>query len=84
GHSLMIVSLIEALRNIGWKLDVRSVFATPVLIDMAQTIQRDTPIFVVPPNRIPDGCNAITPDMLPLVSLSQTEIDTIINTIPGG
>ncbi|WP_244175563.1 non-ribosomal peptide synthetase [Xenorhabdus vietnamensis] len=84
GHSLLIVSLIEELRNIGWKLDVRSVFSVPVLTDMAQAIQRDTSAFVVPPNLIPEGCTAITPDMLPLVSLSQTEIDAIIDTVPGG
>ncbi|MBD1229708.1 phosphopantetheine-binding protein, partial [Xenorhabdus griffiniae] len=29
GHSLMIVSLIEELRNLGWQLDVRSVFVAP-------------------------------------------------------
>ncbi|MBD2798127.1 amino acid adenylation domain-containing protein, partial [Xenorhabdus sp. 18] len=84
GHSLMIVSLIEALRSTGWKLDVRSVFAAPVLADMAQAIQHDSSTFVVPPNLIPDDCTAITPDMLPLVSLSQTEIDAIIATLPDG
>ncbi|MDX7998162.1 amino acid adenylation domain-containing protein [Xenorhabdus sp. Reich] len=86
GHSLMIVSLMEELRSIGWQLDARSVFASPVLIDMAQAIQRQshTDTFVVPANLIPDDCTAITPDMLPLVSLSQSEIDSIMDTIPGG
>ncbi|MBD1229037.1 non-ribosomal peptide synthetase, partial [Xenorhabdus griffiniae] len=84
GHSLMIVSLIEELRNLGWRLDVRSVFASPILTDMAQTIQHDTQAFVVPPNLIPEDCSAITPDMLPLVSLSQAEIDAIVDTVSGG
>ncbi|MDC9603589.1 non-ribosomal peptide synthetase [Xenorhabdus griffiniae] len=84
GHSLMIVSLIEELRNLGWRLDVRSVFASPILTDMAQTIQHDTQAFVVPPNLIPENCSAITPDMLPLVSLSQAEIDAIVDTVSGG
>ncbi|WP_038261678.1 non-ribosomal peptide synthase/polyketide synthase, partial [Xenorhabdus cabanillasii] len=84
GHSLMIISLIERLRNIGWQLDVRSVFSVPVLADMAQVIQRDTTAFVVPANRIPANCSAITPDMLPLVSLSQTDIDAIVEVIPDG
>ncbi|WP_340614285.1 amino acid adenylation domain-containing protein [Xenorhabdus thailandensis] len=84
GHSLMIVNLVEELRNLGWLLDVRSVFASPVLTDMAQTIQHDTQAFVVPPNLIPEDCTAITPDMLPLVSLSQAEIDAIVDTVSGG
>ncbi|PHM47443.1 Amino acid adenylation [Xenorhabdus miraniensis] len=84
GHSLMIVGLIEELRHLGWQLDVRNVFATPVLADMALTIQRDADTFIVPPNRIPEGCTAIVPDMLPLVALSQSQIDAIIETIPGG
>ncbi|WP_230579561.1 non-ribosomal peptide synthetase, partial [Xenorhabdus bovienii] len=84
GHSLIIVNLIERLHGLGWRLDVRSVFATPVLTEMAQAIQGDTNAFVVPPDRIPEGCTALTPDMLPLVSLSQAEIDAIVDTIPGG
>ncbi|WP_352232126.1 amino acid adenylation domain-containing protein [Xenorhabdus bakwenae] len=84
GHSLMIVSLVEELRNLGWQLEVRSVFASPVLADMAQATQHGVSTFVVPPNRIPEDCTAITPDMLPLVSLSQSEIDAIVELIPGG
>ncbi|MDC9594347.1 non-ribosomal peptide synthetase, partial [Xenorhabdus sp. IM139775] len=84
GHSLMIVSLIEELRQRGWQLDVRSVFVAPVLADMAQAIRCHTETFVVPPNQIPTDCTAITPDMLPLVSLSQAEIDAIVEHIPGG
>ncbi|PHM22404.1 non-ribosomal peptide synthase/polyketide synthase [Xenorhabdus ehlersii] len=84
GHSLMIVSLIEELRKLGWQLDVRSVFAAPILTDMAQALQRGANTFIVPPNLIPEGCTAITPDMLPLVSLSQAEIDAIVDTVSGG
>ncbi|PHM36579.1 non-ribosomal peptide synthetase [Xenorhabdus innexi] len=87
GHSLMIVSLIEQLHNLGLRLDVRSVFATPVLSELAQTIlasQSDTHAFVVPANLIPADSTTITPAMLPLVSLSQTEIDAITATIPDG
>ena len=38
----------------------------------------------VPPNRIPAGCAHITPDMLPLVALGESEIAAIVATVPGG
>ena len=38
----------------------------------------------VPTNRIPPGCEVITPQMLPLVSLEQEHIDEIARAMPGG
>ena len=38
----------------------------------------------VPPNRIPPGCDAITPEMLPLVQLTAEEIEKIVKVVPGG
>ncbi|PHM36580.1 non-ribosomal peptide synthetase [Xenorhabdus innexi] len=84
GHSLMIVSLIEELRCIGWSLDIRNVFSTPVLAEMAQALRRGTDSFVVPENLIPENCAAIVPEMLPLVTLSQAQIDAITETVSGG
>nr|WP_323872207.1 non-ribosomal peptide synthetase [Xenorhabdus sp. 18] len=87
GHSLLIVSLMERLHKLGWHLEVRSVFDAPILRELAQTLstaQNAPRIFEVPANLIPAGCTAITPGMLPLVSLSQTEIDTLTAAIPGG
>ncbi|MDC9594349.1 non-ribosomal peptide synthetase, partial [Xenorhabdus sp. IM139775] len=87
GHSLLIVSLMDRLHKLGWRLEVRSVFDAPILRALAQTLlspQNAPPAFAVPPNLIPADCTAITPDMLPLVSLTHTEIATLTAVIPGG
>ncbi|MGA8529828.1 MAG: amino acid adenylation domain-containing protein, partial [Acidobacteriaceae bacterium] len=84
GHSLLAVTLIERMRRAGFKVDVRSVFAAPTLADLAATVDADAFAVEVPPNLIPRDCEAIMSEMLPLVELSQEEIDTIVGTVAGG
>ncbi|MBD2807008.1 amino acid adenylation domain-containing protein, partial [Xenorhabdus sp. ZM] len=87
GHSLLVVSLIEQLRQRDLTLDVSAVFASPTLTAMAArltTKAAGNTALSVPPNLISTGCDAITPDMLPLVALSQAEIDTVVTTVVGG
>ncbi|MBX8517740.1 hypothetical protein K5D69_23955, partial [Pseudomonas cichorii] len=38
----------------------------------------------VPANLIEPGCTRITPDMLPLVSISEEQLEQVIASIPGG
>ncbi|TWC12720.1 amino acid adenylation domain-containing protein, partial [Pseudomonas sp. SJZ085] len=85
GHSLLAVSLIDRLRQHGLSASVRTVFTAPSVREMAQALSRsqDTP-FLAPANRIPDGCTALTPDMLPLVELSEAELERIVAAVPGG
>ncbi|WP_158793791.1 non-ribosomal peptide synthetase, partial [Granulicella sp. L60] len=84
GHSLLAVTLIERMRRLGFKVDVRSLFATPTLADLAAIVDADVLAVEVSPNLILSGCQAITPQMLPLVELTQEEIEQIVNAVSGG
>jgi len=85
GHSLLVVALIERVRQQGMSLDVRTIFSAPTLCAMAAAAsQAHAPAFEVPANLIAPGCDAITPQMLPLVALTQGEIDTIARSVPQG
>src|SRR6185437_3188010 len=84
GHSLLAVTLIERMRRNGFKVDVRSLFSTPTLAELAANVDASGSAIEVPPNRIPSGCQAITPAMLPLIELAQEEIDRIVSRVPGG
>ena len=84
GHSLLAVRVISRLRREGLQADVRALFATPTLSALAAAMGGGDGIVEVPPNGIPLACDAITPEMLPLVSLTAAEIDRIVGAVPGG
>jgi amino acid adenylation domain-containing protein len=86
GHSLLVVAMVERLRALGLSGEVRAVFASPTLCDYAATLQRDaeTTGAEVPPNRLTPETTVITPELLPLVTLTQAEIDRIVAAVPGG
>ncbi|WP_042293187.1 AMP-binding protein, partial [Paraburkholderia mimosarum] len=73
----------ERLRRLDLSLAVRDLFQTPVLSALARVLgqHREVP---VPPNQIALDCQTITPDLLPLIDLSQDEIDRIVANVPGG
>ncbi|PQQ33035.1 non-ribosomal peptide synthetase [Photorhabdus luminescens] len=83
GHSLLAVRMIERLRNAGLTLAVRDLFQSPVLSAFAQTVGQSQAV-VVPPNVITPAITALAPEMLPLIDLTQTEIDHIVEQVPGG
>ena len=61
GHSLLAVGVIARMRRAGLDVDVRALFATPTLAELAAEIGSKTMLVEVPPNGIPPGCEAITP-----------------------
>ncbi|QJD67283.1 amino acid adenylation domain-containing protein [Xanthomonas campestris pv. badrii] len=83
GHSLLAVTLVERLRQQGLGMDVRTLLGQPTLAAMAATLGHYSEL-EVPPNLIRLGCERITPELLPLVELSQDAIDRIVATVPGG
>ncbi|KAK3817436.1 MAG: Non-ribosomal peptide synthetase module [Benniella sp.] len=83
GHSLLVVQMVECLRRIGLSLAVSALFKTPTLSTLVQSLNvhkdRDAPTNLI----IPVTTN-ITPEMLPLITLSQEDIDHIVKCVPGG
>ncbi|WP_434628863.1 amino acid adenylation domain-containing protein [Chromobacterium sp. CV08] len=84
GNSLLAVTLMERMRGSGLKVDVRTMFSSPTLQALAAGASGGTVTAALPENLIPPGCDAITPQMLPLVRLEQRDIDRIAATVPGG
>ncbi|QPQ89142.1 amino acid adenylation domain-containing protein (plasmid) [Burkholderia gladioli] len=83
GHSLLAVRLMERLRRLGLSLEVRTLFLTPTLAGLAVTLDQHREV-TVPPNAILAHSERITPAMLPLIDLTQADIDRIVAQVPGG
>ncbi|HEY6924577.1 MAG TPA: amino acid adenylation domain-containing protein, partial [Steroidobacteraceae bacterium] len=83
GHSLLTVKMLERMRQQGLQTDVGSVFAAPTLAGLAAIVDVDSGP-TIPANPITEECARITPEMLPLVKLSQSDIDRIVTMVPGG
>jgi amino acid adenylation domain-containing protein/thioester reductase-like protein len=85
GHSLLIVQMMERLRRVGLSTELRRVFDSASLAELASALVSEAnEQYAVPPNLIPPGCEAITPEMLPLVELEAKHIERIVQAVPGG
>jgi len=84
GHSLLAIGLIDRMHEAGLVTTVRALFSMPTIADVVDTLGRREHTVEVLPNLIPAGCQAIGPELLPLVELSQQEIDGIVMAVPGG
>ncbi|MGH6649389.1 amino acid adenylation domain-containing protein, partial [Aquabacterium sp.] len=87
GHSLMAIQLMERVRRHGWAMEAKTIFQHPRLADFAKAVagarSLDQPENPVPPNGIPEACEAITPDMLTLVKLEPGHIQAIVDAASG-
>ncbi|KAF9983058.1 hypothetical protein BGZ65_002231 [Modicella reniformis] len=83
GHSLLAVQLIERLRRAGLALSVSALFKTSTLSILAESLS-EYQEQMIPSNLITPDTTSITPEILPLVSVTQSEIDHIVNQVPSG
>jgi amino acid adenylation domain-containing protein len=85
GNSLLVITVIERMRHEGLPTDVRALLTSSSLQALAEALVAVGRAEVeTPPNLIPPGCEVITPEMLPLVELTQSEIDGIVASVSGG
>jgi aryl carrier-like protein len=83
GHSLLAVQMIERLRRTGLTLTIRALFKSPTLSALVQSLDVHE-VCDVPINLITPDTTSITPEMLPLITLAQVDIDHIVKHVPGG
>ncbi|WP_039913043.1 non-ribosomal peptide synthetase, partial [Cellvibrio mixtus] len=88
GHSLLVMQLIARAKAIGLPVLARDVFRLSSLGALAAVIEENNHVppscAVTPENLIEPGCARIKPEMLPLINLTQAEIEHIVATVPGG
>ncbi len=75
--------MIERLRHQGLTLAARDLFQSPVLAELAQKLGQHQAI-MIPANVITPAATTLTPAMLPLIDLTQADIDHIVGQVPGG
>ncbi|MEZ0115423.1 amino acid adenylation domain-containing protein/FkbM family methyltransferase [Catenulispora sp. EB89] len=85
GHSLHVQQLVALLRERGLHCEPARVFEARTLGALAAAVETG-PATPAEPSAaaVPVGSTAITPEMLPLVSLSSDEIAAIVAAVPGG
>jgi len=83
GDSFRAVRVSALLCERGIKCSVRQIFEAPNLAAITQDKQAGLNV-EVPDYIIETDCQKITPAMLPLTKLNQTQIDTIVASVPGG
>ena len=76
------MTLIETLRRRGFSTNVRMLFSHPTPGGLRGRSAGEAKLSI-PPNLIPPGCDAITPEMLTLATPSQADIDRIVAMVPG-
>ncbi|KAF9367512.1 hypothetical protein CPB97_005663, partial [Podila verticillata] len=83
GHSLLVVKMLNRLHQLGQTVSARTLFKSPTLAILARALGKHHVTFI-PPNLITPEATAIMPEMLPLIDLTQYDIDCIVDQVQGG
>ncbi|TQF71314.1 non-ribosomal peptide synthetase [Pseudoalteromonas luteoviolacea] len=87
GHSLLVMNVIASVQKAGYSLRAQEFFSALQLAALAKKIDsnkgRIQPMCAAPENLIPAQCNHITPEMLPLVTLTVEDIQSITEQVSG-
>ena len=86
GHSMLAIRVVARLREQGDALDVRSLFATPVLRAFCAQLDAGVgcSVTAVAVGFVPKDAIKLHPGMVPLAGLSQAELDMVAAHLPGG
>jgi amino acid adenylation domain-containing protein len=84
GHSLLVMQLVSQVSMRGYKLLAKDVFRYPVLLDLAKTLNSSSPLAEKANSLIPENAKVITSEMVPLLSLSNEELQQLVARVPGG
>jgi amino acid adenylation domain-containing protein len=78
--------MIGRLQQLDFQVNGQQVLEAKNLKELATSLDTNITKKVsdIPPNLIPEGCQKILPDMLPLISLSESEIEQIASKVEGG
>jgi amino acid adenylation domain-containing protein len=87
GHSLLVVKLISLAQEVGLSITAAQLFQSATLADLSASA--DDPMqkytnFNAPDNLIPVNCRKITADMLPLITLNESQIANVVSRVQGG
>ncbi|KAF9210229.1 hypothetical protein BGZ59_009710, partial [Podila verticillata] len=83
GHSLLAARMLQHLKRLGLTVSVRTLFEFPTLSALALELQEHQ-VTIVPSNLITSETTTLTPETLPLIELTQSDIDHIVERVPGG
>ena len=90
GNSLLLIELVDRLARQGWRVEPEVLFNESTIAALALAIEARSDARPrglhsrTPANGIAPDCVRITPDMLPLVSLDQPQVNAIAARVPGG